>query len=194
METLAKLMNTAIVNMNKCVEDLEVEELQLFDSIKAIEGYMAFHHLLLAFAVKYPKLCDIASERIKSFCTNYAVRDKEITPDVGELIVYLSISKYSWKRFYPAFVRELFDRNARWILAKYPGLREVEGDKTRSCIRMTQSFLATKTGKRLAAFQCFFMNEIACPVELQGKEEKVQILFKEYNARLGKPVEGMAER
>merc|ERR550534_2560138 len=39
METLAKLMNTTIVNMNKCVEDLEVEELQLFDSIKAIEGY-----------------------------------------------------------------------------------------------------------------------------------------------------------
>jgi len=194
METLAKLMNTTIVNMNKCVEDLEVEELQLFDSIKAIEGYMAFHHLLLAFAVKYPKLCDIASEKIKSFCTNSAVRDKEITPDIGELIVYLSISRYSWRRFFPSFARELFDRNARWILAKYPGLRESGHDKTRSCIRLTQSFLATKTGKRLAAFQTFFMNEIACPMELQGNPDKVKILFNEYNARLGKPVRGMAER
>merc|ERR1719336_1856419 len=194
METLAKLMNTTIVNMNKCVEDLEVEELQLFDSIKAIEGYMAFHHLLLAFAVKYPKLCDIASEKIKSFCTNSAARDKEITPDIGELIVYLSISRYSWRRFYPSLAREVFDRNARWILAKYPGLRESGHDKTRSCIRLTQSFLATKTGKRLAAFQCFFMNEIACPVELQGNDDKVKILFNEYNARLGKPVAGLAER
>jgi len=194
LETLAKLMNTTIVNMNKCVEDLEVEELQLFDSIKAIEGYMAFHHLLLAFAVKYPKLCDIASEKIKNFCTKDSVRDKEITPDIGELIVYLSISKYSWKRFYPSFAREVFDRNARWILTKYPGLRDVEGDKLRSCIRLTQSFLATKTGKRLAAFQCFFMNEIACPTELQGNPDKVKILFKEYNDRLGKPVRGIAER
>jgi len=194
METLAKLMNTTVVNMNKCVDDVEVEEIQLFDSIKALEGYMAFHHLLLAFAIKYPKLVELANEKVRDFCKKEAVRDKEHTPDIGELIVYLSLSKYSWKQFFPAFVRELFDRNARWILAKYPGLRDVEPDKLRSCIRMTQSFLATKTGKRLAAFQCFFMNEIACPLELQGKEDKVQVLFKEYNARLGKPVAGMAER
>merc|ERR1719192_1343826 len=194
LETLAKLMNTTIVNMNKCVDDVEVEEIQLFDSIKALEGYMAFHHLLLAFSMKYPKLVDIANQKIRDFCKNESVRDKEITPDVGELIVYLSISKYSWRQFFPAFAREVFDRNARWILAKYPGLRDVEGDKLRSCIRLTQSFLATKTGKRLAAFQCFFMNEIACPTELQGNPDKVKILFNEYNARLGKPVRGMAER
>lgn len=195
LETLAKLMNTTIVNMNKCVDDVEVEEIQLFDSIKALEGYMAFHHLLLAFAMKYPKLVDIANQKIRDFCTtNEAVRDKEITPDVGELIVYLSISKYSWRQFFPAFAREVFDRNARWILAKYPGLRDVEGDNLRSCIRLTQSFLATQTGKRLAAFQCFFMNEIACPMELQGNDDKVKILFNEYNARLGKPVAGLAER
>jgi len=194
METLAKLMNTTVVNMNKCVDDVEVEEIQLFDSIKALEGYMGFHHLLLAFAMKYPQLIEIANEKIRSFCKNESVRDKEITPDIGELIVYLSISKYSWKQFFPAFAREVFDRNVRWILSKYPGLRNLEGDNLRSCIRMTQSFLATKTGKRLAAFQSFFMNEIACPSELQTCEDKVQILFKEYNSRLGKPVEGMAER
>jgi len=194
METLAKLMNTTVVNMNKCVDDVEVEEIQLFDSIKALEGYMGFHHLLLAFAMKYPQLIEIANEKIRTFCKNESVRDKENTPDIGELIIYLSISKYSWKQFFPAFARELFDRNVRWILSKYPGLRDLEGDNLRSCIRMTQSFLATKTGKRLAAFQSFFMNEIACPSELQTCEDKVQILFKEYNSRLGKPVEGMAER
>lgn len=194
LETLAKLMNTTIVNMNKCIEDLEVEEIQLFDSIKAIEGYMNFHHLLLAFAMKYPQLVNIANDKIRNFCKNETIRDKEFTPDVGELIVYLSISKYSWKQFCPALLREIFDRNVRWILAKYPGLREVEGDKDRSCIRLSQSFLATKTGKRLAAFQSFFMNEIACPPELQRNEDKVKILFNEYNARLGKPADGVAVR
>jgi len=194
METLAKLMNTTVVNMNKCVDDVEAEEIQLFDSIKALEGYMGFHHLLLAFAIKYPQLIEIANEKIRNFCKNPSIRDKEITPDVGELIVYLSISKYSWKQFFPAYAREVFDRNARWILSKYPALRHLEEDNYRSCIRMTQSFLASKTGLRLAAFQSFFMNEIASPSELQRRENKVQILFKEYNSRLGKPVEGMAER
>jgi ubiquitin-protein ligase/Mg-chelatase subunit ChlD len=194
LETLAKLMNTTIVNMNKCIEDLDVQEIQLFDSIKAIEGYMAIHHLLLAFSVRYPKLIEIANKKIYDFCKDEAVRDKENTPDVGELIVYLAVSKYSWKAFFPAFAKEVFDRNARWILAKYPGLREIENDDVRSCIRLTQSFLATRTGKRLAAFQSFFMNEIACPTELQKNPDKVKILFSEYNNRLGKPAPGLAER
>ena len=40
METLAKLMNTTVVNMNKCVDDIEVEEVQLFDSIKGTHLYI----------------------------------------------------------------------------------------------------------------------------------------------------------
>ena len=136
---------------------------------------MGFHHLLLAFAMKYPQLIEIANEKIRNFCKNESVRDKENTPDIGELIVYLSISKYSWKQFFPAFARELFDRNVRWILSKYPGLRHLEGDNLRSCIRMTQSFLATKTGKRLAAFQSFFMNEVMLNIFCSNSISLLQI-------------------
>jgi len=194
LNTFAKLMNTTIVNMNKCIEDLEVAELQLFDSIKAINGYMSFHHMLLAFALKYPCLVSLANERIAQFIKDPAQRDKENTPDVGELIVYLSISNRTWSEFIPAFLEEVFDRNVRWILAKYPGLRHVERDNVRSCIRMTQAFNATKTGKRLAAFQSFFLQEIACPKELERNPDKLRILFEEYNMRLGKPPAGIAER
>ena len=84
---------------------------------------------------------------------------------VGKKLEDFSVSTSRFRNilgssFSPAFVQELFDRNVRWIVSKYPGLLNVEGDNLRSCIRMTQSFLATKTGKRLAAFQSFFMNEV----------------------------------
>jgi ubiquitin-protein ligase len=65
LETLSKLMNTTVVNMMKTVEDLEAGEIQLFDSIKALEGYTSFHHLLLAFVHKYPSIKDIANEKGK---------------------------------------------------------------------------------------------------------------------------------
>jgi len=159
-----------------------------------LEGYMSFHHLLLAFTQKRPGLIQLANSKIKQFIEEKECRDKEVTPDLGELIVSLSISSYKWEDFIPSLMDELFQRDARWILAKYPGLRNFEGKETISCIRMTQSFHATMTGKRLSMFQRFFMKEIACPSELEGNPNKCKILFDEYNSRFGRPVPGIARR
>jgi len=191
LDTLRKLMNTTVVNMMKTVEDLEAGELQLFDSIKALGGYTSMHHLLLAFCDRYPSIQIEANNRVVEFIKNPLKRDKEITPDIGELLIDLAISDYSWDDFSPAWIEEVFIRNARWILAKYPNLFEKE--KSSSCIRLTQSFHATRTGKRLAMFQRFFISEVASPERLKGNPNKNQILLKEYNERLGMPQKGMAE-
>jgi len=194
LETFSKVMNTTVVNMNKCVEDLEVAEIQLFDSIKAIRGYMAFHHMLLAFALRYPKIQEVANQKLKNFIEDKACRDKEITPDLGELIVALSVcTDFTWKDFIPAFLEEVLDRNVRWVVAKYPNLLHMEERNLRCCLRLTQFFKATRTGKRLAAFQCFFFSHIACPASLADSPNRIQILFQEYNSRMGQPRSGMAE-
>jgi len=136
LDTLIKLMNTTVIDMMKTVQDLAVAEIQLYDSIKALEGYMAFHHLLLAFAEEDPRIVQIAEERIGHFLTKAACRDKEVTPDVGELIVCLALSKYKWEEFIPKYIDECFQRNARWILSEYPNLRKLEPTGTLSCIRL----------------------------------------------------------
>lgn len=191
LDTLSKLMNTTVVNIMKSVEDLECGELQMVDSIKALEGYMSFHHLLLAFTNKYPELKDLANAKVKQFIETPLARDKEVTPDMGELLCYLAISEYSWQEFLPSWLSEGFQRNARWILAKYPNLLNEEEEF--SCIRLHQSYRASLTGFRLAMFQRYFMTEIASPPELNGKPDKLDILFQQYNSRLGKPPSGMAE-
>merc|ERR1719379_3363018 len=182
LETLSKVMNTTVVNMMKTVEDLESGELQLFDSIKAINGYVSFHHLLLAFVEQYPPIKQIANNQVSQFINNPLCRDKEVTPDIGELLVNLAISDYSWDDFCPGWIEEAFIRNARWICAKYPNL--LRFNEKSSCIRLTQSFKATRTGKRLCMFQRFFISQIACPERLAGNPDKCKILLKEYNDRL----------
>jgi len=190
LETLAKIMNTTVVNIMKTVEDLDVGELQLFDSIKAIEGYIGCHHLLLAFTEEYPQIQAIANRKVEEFIKDPVARDKERTPDIGELLIYLAISGYSWEEFAPFWLQEQFTRNARWTLAKYPNLLEIEDEF--SCIRLSQSFKACRTSARLALFQKFFISEICCPVELKGNENKNKILFEQYNARYGLPQSDMA--
>jgi len=192
LETLAKFMNTTVVNMMKTVEDLEAGELQLFDSIKALEGFCSMHHLLLAFAKKYPAITQVATQKVKYFIENPDMRDKEVTPDVGELMISVALSSYTWSDFAPAWLEEAFIRNQRWICAKYPNLLRIEDAS--SCVRLTQSFNATRTGKRLAMFQRFFISEIASPARLKGNPNKNAILLKEYNLRMGLPEKGMAER
>lgn len=193
LDTLIKLMNTTVIDMMKTVADLNVAEIQLFDSIKALEGYMGFHHLLLAFAESDPRIVKIAEERVGHFITKAACRDKEVTPDVGELIVCLALSKYKWEDFIPKYIDEVFQRNARWILAEYPNLRKLEPMGTVSCIRLRQSYESAKTGFRMAMFQRYFMKEIANPCTIEDHPDKLTILFEEYNQRFGKPVAGLAE-
>jgi len=192
LNALAKMMNTTVVNMMKTVEDLEAGELQMFDSIKALEGFTSIHHLLLAFCDKYPDIVTTATQRVKRFIENPIMRDKEVTPDIGELLIDVAISDYSWDEFSPAWIEECFIRNARWILAKHPNLLSFE--RAPSCIRLTQSLRATRTGQRLAMFQRFFISEVASPDRLKGHANKNKILFSEYNKRLGRPPKGMAEK
>jgi hypothetical protein len=106
LETLTKFMNTTVVNMMKTVEDLEAGELQLFDSIKALGGYASMHHLLLAFCDRYPSIRTAANGRVSRFIKDPKNRDKERTHDVGELLIDLAISDYSWDDFSPAWIEE----------------------------------------------------------------------------------------
>jgi ubiquitin-protein ligase/Mg-chelatase subunit ChlD len=194
LTTLAKLMNTTVVDMSKKLDDLGVGEIQLFDSIKVLEGYMSFYHLLLAFVDKYPCIVDIANQRVGAFTSDKKNRDKDKCPDIGELLVYVAISKYEWEEVCPWYIDEMMIRNARWILGKYPNLRNHQEKNLTSCIRMQQSYDATEVGKRMAMFQVFFIDNIACPRHLKSTPDRSFFLLKEMSQRFGKPSTDLAEQ
>merc|ERR1719461_2035827 len=80
---------------------------QLHESIAALEGYVLFYHMLLAFAEAMPEIRKIVDERIAGFILNEWGRSKDNVPNLGEFIACLAISNnYIW---------ESFDRQVRWF-------------------------------------------------------------------------------
>lgn len=57
-----------------------------------------------------------ASRELDDFIQKPWVRGRELTPDIGNLIQYLTVSdSVSWTMFKDAYIRESFRRNSRWI-------------------------------------------------------------------------------
>lgn len=156
LEIVPKLLNTMVVNtMNG----------DLHESIRALQGYCYFYHLLLALCEKYPVIRRTADQRIASFLEGEWNRNKRAVPNLGQWITYLLISDtYAWsQRDVPyAYLEECFDRNVKWIVAAHPKLgkvsevRSLEKDNDR--LRLT--FDATKTSLRLAMFHVLFLKTL----------------------------------
>ena len=80
LEVLPKILNTLVVG---------VMGGDLYASIAALEGYMAFSHLLLTFAHDEPKIRTLIDERIQLFLTSEQGRSKSACPSLGDLIAMM---------------------------------------------------------------------------------------------------------
>jgi len=113
LKVLPSLMNTMVVRMM---------EGDLYESILAIQGYLSFYHLFLAFTQKYPELVEAIDSRISTFLKNEQGRIKRNCPNLGEWLPLLACSSYSWSDVAQIFIREVFDRNVKWVVIQFPEL------------------------------------------------------------------------
>lgn len=120
LKVLPSLLNTMIVQIMKG---------SLFESELALQGYLTFYHLFLAFIVKYPELQTEIDNRVKNFLASEQGRRKRQCPNLGEWLACLAGSSYSWKQVGVAVLSEVFDRNVKWVIMGFPELvnmRELE--------------------------------------------------------------------
>jgi len=174
VDILTTLMNTMIVNLMKC---------DLWASEKALEGYFAFHHLLLIFVEQYPQILEWANDRIAEFIASEEGRIKKKVPSLGQFIPLLAITdKYSWKDVREALILEVFDRNQKWVLQQFPALGNLKNEKAEvDKYRILRTFEATKVSQRLVMFHVYFLNNIAKP---PGKSVRdVKRMYDEYYGR-----------
>ena len=193
LEVLPKLMNSNIVALLKG---------DLFISAKALEGYIGFHHLLLAVLQFFPKLQTKVEAKIAVFLASEKGRSKEITPNLGEFMCLLAVSKkHTWREVCPVLLKETLDRNASWALDKYPALVENCGSDGK---RLERTFKASIVSHRLLVFNAWFLENVvfrppraraprvpAClPKERVPKERVADypaLRLSEYNATRGVP-------
>jgi ubiquitin-protein ligase/predicted RNA-binding protein with RPS1 domain len=120
LKVLPSLLNTMIV---------EIMKGKTHESEVALQGYLSFYHLFLAFTIKYPELQKEIDNRVKVFLESERGRMKRVCPNLGEWLACLACSSYSWKQVAVAAITEVFDRNVKWTVMEFPelvNLRELE--------------------------------------------------------------------
>jgi len=154
LDVIPKLMNSQVVLLMKG---------EIWASQKALGGYMAFHHLLLAICRVEPAVQAELEQRIARFMSSDEARVKSRVPNLGEFICLLSASeKYRWSSVAAALLSEVFDRNVLWLLKKYPHLGKIS-DTGISKERLRCTFQAALVSMRLIMFNAWFLNNVAKP-------------------------------
>jgi len=87
-----------------------------------LPGYTAYFQLLLAFVQRYPELQASANRRVKYFLKSEIYRKKRHCPSLGEWLIVLAISRFTWEEVGPTYLKENFDRNVKWVCEKHPEL------------------------------------------------------------------------
>merc|ERR1712134_152025 len=90
LEVIPKLMNSQVVLLSSG---------QLWRCEKALEGYFAYHHLLLHCLNSYPILRTRVEDTLSAFLSEPQSRLKEQVPNMGEFLCLVSVSdKYGWSQ------------------------------------------------------------------------------------------------
>jgi len=181
---IPKLMNSTIVGLLNSVLESEKREIKITHVIseKSLLGYCSFHHMLLYYARQYPEIKTYANSIVKDFVTDEQSRIKSAVPNLGEFLIYFTISEYSWNNdFGIIFLKELFDRFVKWTIEKYPELARIESDPV-SLDRISKTWTGNLTSLRLIMFQVYFIKNVGHP---EGKSQDDVLRY--YNNSCGLP-------
>ncbi|GAQ84649.1 protein with Ubiquitin-conjugating enzyme domain [Klebsormidium nitens] len=189
LKVLPRLMNGMVVSFMK--QGSAGNKADLHASEKALLGYCQLHHMLLRLAQDYPALQTAIDRALSRFQSTPTARHKNETPDLGELLVLLSVAKtggVTWDSLAPAFVAETFDRNVLWLLREHPELAVLEAADCVSEHRLATTFNATATSRRLIMFQVAFL------LLVRPSGSSVRDILAEYGQRYGYPRPGLTRK
>lgn len=113
---LPALMNTFVVTIMKD---------NMHESLNALSMYIQIFRLLIAFCEKYPEIRKNIDINMCRFMEDNAYKTKKYIPSIGEVFPLLNISVYTWNEISTSLLLEIFDRNVKWLLQKYPELGKI---------------------------------------------------------------------
>ncbi len=178
VDLLCKLMSSMVV---------EIMKGETHASLKALEYYCHFHRLLLYHVQEHPELGKMIDDRVRRFMTSESARSKTATPNIGEFLPLVSVSKYAWKDVVRAVVLETLDRNSFWIKMKHPTLANL---KIKDQGREVQSWQCSKVGLQLLMFHSYFLQNVVD----KSANQTLQDLAHQYDIRYGRPTREMQDK
>ncbi len=89
----------------------------IYHSNKAIKMMIYIHRLTTMMLELYPEQRKVIDDIIEKFIKDKSARVKDKTTNIGELLIYLSLTeKFKWADLANIFLEEQFDRQIFWIL------------------------------------------------------------------------------
>lgn len=180
LNMISKILNSIIVSL--MLEQNNNKMVKQYLSEKALVGYCSFYHVLLSLCYNSNNLVKNIEDTCIKFNSDSEFRTKKFIPDLGIFLIYIGISDIPWKQLVKPIISELFDRNVRWIIEKYPELQFIEPDKI-SYFRIQKTFECVITSLRLTIFQYYFLTKIARP------DKPWNIILEELDRLKGRPTE-----
>uniref|UniRef100_A0A0G4HQ10 S1 motif domain-containing protein n=1 Tax=Chromera velia CCMP2878 TaxID=1169474 RepID=A0A0G4HQ10_9ALVE len=172
-------------------------------SVKALEGYMATHHLFLQLCHEYPELQAEVDRRTTAFRDRPSSRTKDVTPSLGDFFALLSVTDSTdWAELCEGVVEEVFDRNVLWVLKKYPHLYDPSNDAAGGKERLNRTLQANAVSLRLLCFQVWFLENVAHALHFHFDAatqtyrpcRKAVCSLQRYNRSRGLPPPSLSER
>lgn len=149
LDVLPALMNQMVVHMMKGTTH---------QSISAIEAYCHLLRLLMAFLDEYPKLQQTINRKVSDFINDPAKRRKYVIPDLGQFIILIFLSDFSYYsdiNLKKALLEEFFTRNILWMKREncFDKLNKSKKSITRlSTERLPTLFQSVQVSNKLLVF------------------------------------------
>uniref|UniRef100_A0A061RGC8 Ubiquitinconjugating enzyme subfamily protein n=1 Tax=Tetraselmis sp. GSL018 TaxID=582737 RepID=A0A061RGC8_9CHLO len=192
--TLAKVMNSLVVELFVLEQRAKRH---LCDAV--VQGFFHLHHLLLAVTLRRGvPFIEAARSDLERFVRTRAARHKSQCPDLGLLLLKLLIvptDAMPWGRFAPAFMRELFCRQVRWVRSGLPERTygfdyfQPEWDCTHQHDRqrVAHHLQYATTGMRVVALEAWFANAIARPSKAESAIKELSQIKASLDRENGQP-------
>eukprot|EP00831_Metopus_contortus_P031985 TRINITY_DN25959_c0_g1_i1.p1 TRINITY_DN25959_c0_g1~~TRINITY_DN25959_c0_g1_i1.p1 ORF type:complete len:1431 (-),score=259.64 TRINITY_DN25959_c0_g1_i1:38-4204(-) len=151
VDVFPKLMVTLVVNM------MEQKE---HTSLKALRALIYFFRLFVMMLDQHPELYSNIDEMLGKFKDDEKNRVKDVTPNLGNLLSFLTVSKkYKWSDLMLPYLEEQMDRQVFWIVKDIPEMETMKDDSEIDDERINVSFQATMVGFHLTLFYSVFISK-----------------------------------
>lgn len=155
IKVCSSIMNSLVVEIMNAKNNVTAND-------KFINGYFAVYRLLKQYSSEHIQCLEYVDSQLRNFTTSIANRNKSKVANLGELLIFLTISDTcNWNTISRFFLEESDARNVFWYAvgnynnpARFPELI----DSSVTAGRVTKVFTATETSRKLIMYQVEFSN------------------------------------
>lgn len=152
----------------------------VLNSSRSLKILIHTYRTILLLSEKYPEVLKDFESGVQKFIEDPASRHKDITSSLGDLLIYVTISrKHNLDELLPSYMQEQMDRQIFWMLEALPELEKLIESAAIDDVRAKVCFKSFIVGAQILLFFSYFNKKIIFK-GLKSPEELSKTLDQNY--------------